>query len=222
MLTKGAIHLVHQKGGQFLSHLFLVPKKDGEKRPVINLKTLNSFNPYSHFKMEGLHLLKNLLRKLFYVQGGIERCLLLQHFAQKSSKISSISMEWKHLQVLVSIFRSGFTKLCLCFGLIFTKTLKIPIAILRGIQIRIIIYLDDILLMSQTINGLERTRDTSIFLLQSLGFIINLQKSVLMPLQKIEFLGCNWTRTHNHLVHKRALNHLAKLAYLAKWLNVRL
>ena len=27
---------------------------------------------------------------------------------------------------------------------------------------------------------------------------------------------CNWTRTHNHLVHKRILNHLAKLA---KWLS---
>ena len=23
---------------------------------------------------------------------------------------------------------------------------------------------------------------------------------------------CNWTRTHNHLVHKRKLNHLAKQA----------
>ena len=31
---------------------------------------------------------------------------------------------------------------------------------------------------------------------------------------------CNWTRTHNHLVHKRTLNHLAKLAF--KWLSVRL
>ena len=23
---------------------------------------------------------------------------------------------------------------------------------------------------------------------------------------------CNWTRTHNHLVHKRTLNYLAKVA----------
>ena len=23
---------------------------------------------------------------------------------------------------------------------------------------------------------------------------------------------CNWTRTHNHLVHKQTLNYLAKLA----------
>ena len=27
---------------------------------------------------------------------------------------------------------------------------------------------------------------------------------------------CNWTRTHNHLVHKQTLNHLAKMAKLAK------
>ena len=26
-----------------------------------------------------------------------------------------------------------------------------------------------------------------------------------------EFNDCNWTRTHNHLVHKRTLNHLVKL-----------
>ena len=30
---------------------------------------------------------------------------------------------------------------------------------------------------------------------------------------------CNWTRTHDHLVRKRTLNHLASLA---KWLSVRL
>ena len=32
----------------------------------------------------------------------------------------------------------------------------------------------------------------------------------------------NEIRTHNHLVHKQTLNHLAKLASLAKWLSVRL
>ena len=32
---------------------------------------------------------------------------------------------------------------------------------------------------------------------------------------------CKWTRTHNHLVRKRTLNHLSKLASLAKCLSVR-
>ena len=33
---------------------------------------------------------------------------------------------------------------------------------------------------------------------------------------------CNGIRTHNHLVQKRTLNHLAKLISLAKWLSVHL
>ena len=33
---------------------------------------------------------------------------------------------------------------------------------------------------------------------------------------------CNWTRTHYHVVHKRTLNHLAKLGSLAKWLSAHL
>ena len=30
--------------------------------------------------------------------------------------------------------------------------------------------------------------------------------------QKGDISACNWTRTYNHLVHKRTLNHLGKLA----------
>ena len=38
--------------------------------------------------------------------------------------------------------------------------------------------------MNQTINGLEIARDTLTFLLQGLGFVIDLQKFVLVPLGK--------------------------------------
>jgi len=38
-------------------------KKDGGQRPVINLKGLNQHIPYVHFKMEGLHLLKEIVQK---------------------------------------------------------------------------------------------------------------------------------------------------------------
>ena len=41
--------------------MLLVPKNDGGGRPVINLKALNSFIFNSHFRMEDLHLLKDLL-----------------------------------------------------------------------------------------------------------------------------------------------------------------
>ena len=44
--------------GQFLSNILLVKKKDGGNRAYINLKDLNKFIPYKHFKIEGLHCLK--------------------------------------------------------------------------------------------------------------------------------------------------------------------
>ena len=86
-----------------------------------------------------------------------------------------------------------FTSSCLCFGLgpeslIFTKTLKVPIFLLRRLQRRVIIYMDDILLKSQTLEELMG-RDTIIFLLTQLGFVINLKKSILMSVQQIEFLA---------------------------------
>ena len=56
---KGAIHktLVPDKEPGFVSSLFMITKKGGGQRPVINLKALNYFVEYSHFKMEGIHML---------------------------------------------------------------------------------------------------------------------------------------------------------------------
>lgn len=41
--------------------MFLVPKKTGDLRQVINLKPLNEFVAKIHFKMEGIHLVKDLV-----------------------------------------------------------------------------------------------------------------------------------------------------------------
>ena len=68
MLQKGAIsNVTGSCQDQFLSNLFLVAKKDGASRPVINLKTLNKFIPYKHFEMEGLHCLKYLIQQNDYL-----------------------------------------------------------------------------------------------------------------------------------------------------------
>ena len=70
MLRKGAIRLAIPKEDQILSNIFLRPKITGGDRPVLNLRELNQFIPYQHFKMEGLKDLKtivnqgNLFRKI--------------------------------------------------------------------------------------------------------------------------------------------------------------
>ena len=64
LLEKGAIQEVSENEDGFYSRLFLVPKKDGQMRPVINLRPLNQFLVHNHFKMEGMHVVRDLLQKI--------------------------------------------------------------------------------------------------------------------------------------------------------------
>ena len=81
---------------------------------------------------------------------------------------------------------------CLSLGtapLIFTELLKVSLAVLTRVNMLIIIYIDDMLIIGRTKNEVESTRNTLIYLLQHLEFLLNLKKSVLQPCQEIEFLG---------------------------------
>lgn len=72
---------------------------------------------------------------------------------------------------------------------VFTKIMKIPIAILRRLGIRLVIYLDDILIMNQSLTGIQSDLSTAVYLLENLGFLVNQEKSVLVPSHVTEFLG---------------------------------
>lgn len=63
LLTKQVIKQVKRTPGQFLSQLFLVPKKDGTHRPVINLKPLNQFIQRQKFKMEGARTIRDIIQR---------------------------------------------------------------------------------------------------------------------------------------------------------------
>ena len=62
LLEKGAITPVAPTYpiDSFVSKMFLVPRKDGSHRPIIDLRELNRSIQWEHFKMEGIHLLKDM------------------------------------------------------------------------------------------------------------------------------------------------------------------
>ena len=81
----------------------------------------------------------------------------------------------------------------LLFGLnsapfIFTKLMKPVVATLKKLGIQVILYLDDMLIM---VNSQDKARDhcqCAIYLLTSLGFVLNVEESMWSPRQQIEFL----------------------------------
>ena len=72
---------------------------------------------------------------------------------------------------------------------IFTKVMKPLVSFLRRLGVRLVIYLDDILVLNQSEVQLLRDLNSLRWLLEHLGFLINWKKSMIIPTQQIEFLG---------------------------------
>ena len=184
LLTKGAIAETPPIREGFFSRLFLVPKKGGTFRPVIDLSFLNKFVENSHFQMESIHCLKSLLQKGDYMTTLDLKDAYLSVPVHKDSQ-----------KVLQFLWRDKcYAFQGLCFGLntaprIFTKLLKPVAAFLRKRGVRMILYLDDFLILGSTYQEVQSHTALAVSLLESLGFTINREKSRLIPTQIITFLG---------------------------------
>jgi len=153
-------------------------------RPVINLKRLNEWVTPQHFKMEGMGTLKELLR--------VNDWMVKVDLKDAYFTIPIHLDHQPYLRFIVGQEHYQFT--CLPFGLscapwAFTKVMK-PVAIfLRSMGVRMVVYIDDILVMADTAAQVKTHLEALMFLLTSLGFVINMPKSVTIPTQQIEFLG---------------------------------
>ena len=159
-------------------------QKGGGHRPVINLKDLNQFVEYQHFKMEGVPMLKDLLRRNDF----------LTKIDLKDAYLT-VPIWIHHQKFLRFIWRDTLWEFaCLPFGLAsaprtFSKLLKPVVAQLRKMGIRLIIYLDDMLIMAESRDLTIEHTTIAVNLLSSLGFVLNEGKSILVPTQELEFLG---------------------------------
>jgi len=184
LLAKGAIIEAQLSPQSYVSQIFLVEKKGGGQRPVINLKGLNNYVRTEHFKMEGLHLLPDMIQPAdWMVKLDLKDAYLQVPIHQEHQSLLQFQWQGKTYQFV-----------CLPFGLtsaprVFTKVMKPVVGLLRQMGIRLVIYLDDILIMHHSKEELLQFLPLICQLFKALGLMVNLEKSQTVPKQEMEFLG---------------------------------
>ena len=173
LLMKGAIERVTNVTSLgFYSWLFLVPKKTGDLLPVIDLSTLNRHMVVPHFKMETQGSIQSAIRSLEWTVSIDIRDAYLHVPMHQAVR--------KYLRFVVNKKVYQFT--CLPFGLAtspreFTKLLRPVVSLLRQQGVKLHVYLDDWLIGADTPEQAQLDAQTTIRVLQFLGWIINYEKS---------------------------------------------
>lgn len=178
------ISITDIKDGDYFSSLFTRPKKDGTHRTILNLKYLNEECDTHHFKMESLKQAIHMIRPNAYLASiDIKDAFYTVPIHPGHKKY--LKFMWKGIPYQFEAMPNGY----LDAMRIFTKILKPIFASLREHNYVSIIYVDDTLLYGDTFEECLRNVKATLHMLRELGFVIHARKSVLIPTQRIKFLG---------------------------------
>ena len=167
-----------------MSNIFLRKKKNGSYRLILNLRGLNASIEYQQFKMESLTCAAQLMKKNCYMAS-----------IDLTDAYYTVPVAVEHRKYLRFLWRNRlFQYTCLPNGLAsaprnFTKLLKPVYSTLRSQGYLNVGYIDDSYLQGDSKTGCWSNILTTLNLFESLGFLINHEKSVLQPCQKLAFLG---------------------------------
>ena len=185
MLGKGVLEETDPTYGQYVSTIFLRKKKNGSYTLILNLRGLNASIEYQHFKMESLTCAIQLMKKNCYMA-----------FINLTDAYYTLPVAVEHRKYLGFFWRNRlFQYTYLPNGLAlapryFTKLLKPVYSTLRSQgYLNAVGYIDDSYLQGDSKTERRSNILTTLNLFESLEFLINHEKSVLQPCQKLAFLG---------------------------------
>ena len=120
MSSKGAIVKANTHSDQYISDIFLGPRKNGGLRPIISLRSLNQYLHTEHFKVD--HLIMIFILPLIKQNSYLTSLDLRDAYFTIPVKVT----HRKYLRFLWK--RTLYEFVCMCFGLspalrIFTKVM---------------------------------------------------------------------------------------------------
>lgn len=212
MIKCGAIEICKSPSG-FLSPMFLRKKLDGSNRPIFNLKLLNEYLNPPKFRLINHQKIPLFLNNADYmVKIDLSQAYFHVPITESHRRFLAFSYSNKIYQMT-----------CLPFGLasapfVFAKITNWVANLFREKGIKVVVYLDDFLIVHH--NPIILSRQTNLVqeLLADMGWQVNSQKSVLVPCQAIEYLGILWNTQLNlkQLPSPRALKNIHLIEDLLK------
>ncbi len=186
----------------FYSRYFLVPKKDGGLRPILDLRRLNHALMRRPFRMITLkQILSQIRTGDWFCSLDLKDAYFHIQIAPPSQTILEIRLLGSSLPV------HGPTLWAVSGPPTFTKCMDMALSPLRQMGIRILNYLDDWLILAQSEVELLSHRTLILSHLERLGLRVNFAKSALSPSQRVSFLGTVLDSAHMRavIVPERAL-----------------
>ena len=176
---RGIIEKATHSTGEYISNVFIRPKKDGSHRLILNLKQLNRSVEYHHFKMENLKNTITLMTPDCFM-ATIDYSVPVNVNHRKYLRFI-----WKNQLFQYTFLPNGLTSV----SRIFTKILKPVYATLRSQGLKNVGYIDDSYLQGDTFADCDTNVAVTANLFGDHGFLFNQEKSVFESRQIITFLG---------------------------------
>ena len=226
-LSQGAIKPVSFSSCSYFSNIFPVPKKTlGEFRIIFDLSDLNKHLRKIHFRMDNLFSIMCLISPGDWLVS-----------IDLSDAYHSVAMHSSSMPYLAFIFlKVCYQFTCLPQGLspsprIFTMLMRVVLKFLRSLSIKIAAWIDDFMLAASSAALVSSHSALTIQTFEELGFIPNIEKSQLKPVQKLYHLGLVWD-TVNYCVSvppekladvqnkcRRALSYRVSITFLSSILG---
>lgn len=192
LLDQGVLQIVPKKSPSFISKVFLRKKSDGSMRPIFDLRELNKFIKAKQFRLISHAMLPEFLQpRDWMVKLDISSAYFHLACARAHRPFLRISYQ---LQL--------YEMTCLPFGLasapyLFSSVTCWVAETLRAKGCRVLVYLDDFLLVNQDQSKLCQQAAEAVRHLEDLGWQVNYEKSILTPTQDLEYLGIRWQTAKN-------------------------
>ena len=185
LIDKNAVELVlKQTSLGFFNRLFLVPRPNNKWRPILDLSQLNLFLKVEKFKMETPETIRTSLQRGEWVTSVDFKDAYFHIPIQEQSKkylrfhVQGRTYQFKALPFGLSTAPMEFTVL--------VKEVKL-MAGRKGIRIHQ--YLDDWLVRAKSYHICLQHTQSLVKMCQALGWLVNTEKSELVPKQVFNFVG---------------------------------